>query len=601
MLIKSLRTENILEYRPDQEVTFTIDNPMFEDDRLPVAVSTGIEFSLTPANKAEFGFVAAMMLPPLVQKVPAVIILAGIEIFSGELQFDEFSDSALKYTFVGKGMDEMLVGSIYEIPSNTYDDIKLSTFIQNARKGDYQDFGLPMIIRQPNSAKVEYTTAAGAAECSLIDKYANFLYSDAPYIVPAIKVPYLFQKILPGVYFPSNIDWYIDRLAIIAPYKPEEWNSPYFGAKIKYKDAYDPIMGRYGIPYILDFRPTEGLPDMTNSDFVSNILKMFCATLFSNGTGYVIQSNKDVINDKSFIDWSDKVAEIYSIIAGEESAYSLEYANENSNYTPAKVDDLGQAEIDPSIITCNNYEEMFRKFQTSANYINVQIAKTRNIYSGKQVKARLYYHHEGRKGIVYNNTEIPIATMDIVYQAGLEKKSINRQSEDSKNYENSIGFNCAKCVPANIATPIQEGSTDAQVTLRGMSPIIDFPTVGAERPTSVYIGMLRQHNFFDQGNYFALPTPYVDGGTEMSDNIYSIAIGGERGLYEQFHKDFAEWFIKKKDTIKADVFLSPTDVANLRLWRKIMIYNRLFLIKTMELTIFDKTDIVFANVEFVEV
>lgn len=601
MLIKSLRTENILEYKPDQEITFTIDNPLFEDDRLPVAVSTGIEFSLTPTNKTEFGFVEAMMLPPLMQKVPAVIILAGIEIFSGELQFDEFSDSALKYTFVGKGMDEMLAGNIYEIPSNTYDDILLSTFVQNARKGYYRDFGLPMIIRQPNSAKVEYTSAAGAAECSLIDKYANFLYTDWPYIVPAIKVPFLFEKILPGVYFPSNIDWYINQLAVIATYKPESLNNSYYGAKIKFRDSYEPGTGRRSIPYILDFRPTEGLPDMTNSEFVSNILKMFCATLFSNKTGYVIQSNKEIINDKTFINWSDKVAEIYSIVAGEESGYSLEYANENSNYTPSKVDDLGQAEIDPSIITCYTYEEMCSKFQTSANYINIQIAQTRNIYSGKQVKARLYYHYEGRKGIVYNNFETPIATMDIVYQAGLEKKIINRQSEDSKSYENSIGFICAKCVPANVATPILESSTNSQVTLRGMSPIIEFPTVGAERPTTVYIGMLRYHNFFDQGNYFGKTTPYVDGGTEMSDNIYSIAIGGEKGLYEMFHKDFAEWVMKKKDTIKADVFLSPTDVANLQLWRKIMIYNRLFLIKTMELTISDKTDIVFANVEFVEV
>lgn len=32
-----------------------------------------------------------------------------------------------------------------------------------------------------------------------------------------------------------------------------------------------------------------------------------------------------------------------------------------------------------------------------------------------------------------------------------------------------------------------------------------------------------------------------------------------------------------------------------------MIYNRLFLIKTIELTISDKADIAFANVEFIEV
>lgn len=600
MLIKSLQTENILDFRPDQEITFTLDNPIFEDDRLPVAVSTGIEFSLTPTNKKEFGFVGAMMLPPLVQKVPAVIILAGVEIFTGELQFDEFSDSALKYTFVGKGMAEMLAGNIYEIPSNTYDNIKLVTFVENARNGRYPEFGLPMIIRQPNSAKVEYATAAGSAECSLIDKYANFLYSEAPYIVPAIKVSYLLNKILPGVDTPGDMTWYINRLAIIAPYKSDSWKNEYYGVPMKYVDTIDPVNGRRAIPHIMDFRPTEGLPDMTNSDFLSNILKMFCATLFSDGAGYTIESNSDIINSKQYIDWSDKVAEIYSIVAGEERSYSLEYANENNNYTPSKVDDLGQAEIDPSIITCYSYEDMFRKFQVSPNYINVQIAQTRNIYSGKQVKARLYYHYEGRKGIVYNNYESLIVTMDIVYQAGLEKKNINRQSEDSKTYENNIGFNCVKCIPANVATPIREGSTDSQVTLRSMSPVIDFPTVGAERPSTVYIGVLIGQNFLDQGNYFNRPIPYVDLGTEMSDNSYSIAIGGEKGLYETFHKDFAKWFIKKKDTIKADVFLSPVDIANLRLWRKIMIYNRLFLIKTMELTISDKTDIVFANVEFVE-
>lgn len=600
MQIKSLLTENILEYRPDQEITFTIDNPMFEDDRLPVVVSTGMEFSLTKTNKEEFGFVEAMMLPPLVQKVPAIIILAGIEIFSGELQFDEYSDTTLKYTFVGKSMEEMFSGNIYEIPSNTYDGIKLSAFVQNARKGNYPDFGLPMIIRQPNSAKIEYANAAGGAECSIIDKYANFLYSEAPYIVPAIKVSFLLEKILQGVGFPSDMEQYIARLAVIAPYKPENEGHPYYGVKVTYKDDYDPDTGRHSIPYVADFKPTESLPDMTNRDFVSNILKMFCATLFYEGTGYVVKSNKEIIIDKTFVDWTDKVAEIYSIVAGEETGYSLEYANENTAYTPAKIDDLGQAEVGPSLITCNSYEEMFQEFLGSEDYINVQIAQTRNIYSGKKTNARLEFTYDAKKGIVYYDFETPVATMDIVYHAGLEKKRVGTQTENSSTYENTIGFTCAKSIPANVATPVLIGSTLRQVTLRGMTPVIDFPTVGGERPTAIYIGMLLHHNFFDQGNYFTLPVPYENKGSEMSENGYSIAIGGEAGLYEKFHRKFAEWFMKKKDSVKADVFLSPTDVASLRLWRKIMIYNRLFLIKTMELTISDKTDIVFANVVFVE-
>lgn len=599
MLIKSLNTGNILEHASGQEITFTLDNPIFEDDRLPIAVSTGIEFPPTPINKTEFGFVEAMMFAPTVQKLPVAFIVAGIVIFSGELQFDEYSDGTLKYTFTGVGSDKILSGSIYEIPGNTYDNIELAELVKKARNGSYSDFYLPQIVRQPNSAKVEYATPSGYADCSIIDKYANHLYLETPYIVPVINVFWLLGKIIPGVYFLSDADWIITKMGIVAPYKPEAWANPYHGVPITYKDGYDPETGRYSIAMIKDFRPVEGLPDISNRDFLSNLLKMFCATLFIDGDTYTILGNSDIIDSKTFVDWSDKVAEVYSIIAGEESGYSLEYANENSNYTPSKVDDLGQAEIDPSIITCSNYEEMIAKFQGAADYINVQIASSRNIYSGKQIKARLYYRREGRV-IVYNNQTTLIPTMDIVYQGGLEKKVVNRKSEDSKMHENNIGFNCAKCIPQDVATPIHESSTDAQVTLHALSAVIDFPTVGADRPTTGYVGLVYGTNMLDQGNYFEGAEPYIAAGSETAQN-YSIAVGGEKGLYEQFHKTFAEWIIKKKDSIKADIFLTPTDVAGLRLWQKILIYNRQFLIKTIEITVSDKTDIMLANAELIEV
>ena len=600
MLIKSLNTGVILEHSPEQEVTFTIDNPIFEDDRLPVAVSTGIEFPPTPINKVEFGFVEAMLLAPTVQKLPVAIIVAGIEIFTGELQFDEYSDGTLKYTFVGVGADKILPGKIYEVPSSTYDGIEMKEFIKNARKEYYQDFKLPQIIRQPNSAKVEYATDTAAADCSIIDKYVNYLYSDLPYLVPVVSVQWLLGKIIPGVPFSPGPDFIMAKLGVVAPYKPASWNNDYFGVPYTSHDAHDPTTGRYRINKISDFRPTEGLPDISNREFLSNLLKMFCATMFIDGNSYRIIENIGIIDSTDFVDWTDKVAELYSVVAGEESGYSLAYANENSSYTPSKVDDLGQAEIDPAITTCDNYYQMIDKFRVAANYINVQIASTRNIYSGKQIKARLYYHYEGRKGVVYNTHVTLIPTMDIVYQAGIEKKVVNKKSDDFKMYENNIGFQCVKCVPAAVATPIREGTTDSQVTMYNLSPVIEFPTVGAERPTSVYIGLVYGTNMLDQGNYFSNGMPYVSAGLEDPQK-YSLAIVGEKGLYELYHKKFAEWLIKKKDTIKADIFLSPADVAGLRLWQKVMIYNRVFIIKTIEITISDNTDIVFANAEFIEV
>lgn len=596
MNIKSLLTGKFLDLSPDTEFTVTIDNPMFADDRIPVAVSTGIEFPLSPANKEAFGFVEAMMLPPKNQKVPVAVLLGGIEIFSGQLEFDEFSDGMLKYTFVAAETTETIAGNIYDVACEDYSGVQFSTFVKNARKGLYRDVGLPMIVRQPNSAKIEYVTTE-AEDCSIIDKYANYLYTDLPYVVPAVKIGYLLEKIIPALSIPAEVAGYTDKMAIVGTYKPEGWRDERYGLPLRWEDATPPNRGT--VAYCEKFNVAEALPDMTAMDFVANLLKMFCATLFVAGQGYEIRTNKSIVTDKKFTDWTQKVAEIYTVVAGEATSYALSYANENSNYTPAKIDDLGQAEIDSSVQVCANYTEMIQKFLSSDEYINVQIDNTRNIYSGKAIKARLYYHYEGRKGIVYNDFETTVPTMDIVYQAGIEKKSVNNNATDSKGYENDIAYNCAKCIPANVATPILEGSANAQVTLISVSPIVDFPTVGADRPSEAYIGLLLENNFLDQGNIFTGQIPYISAGIEDANNL-SIAIGGAGGLYEKFHKEFAEWYVKKRDTIKADVSLMPADVANLRLWQKIMIYNRLFFIKTMELTISDKMDIAFATIEFVD-
>ena len=602
MFIKSLNTGRILEHTPDQEVVITIDNPFFEDDRLPIAVSTGIEFPLTKINKTEFGFVDTMMLSPSVQELPVAIVIAGIEVFIGELQFDEYSDGQLKYTFTEISASDKLTGKIHEIESaKTYDNIKMVELVQNAREGRYPDFGLPQIIRQANSAKIEYKTKERNPECSFADKYANFIDSNCPYIVPAIKVEYLLQKAIPKLSIAGEIHDFIERLAIIAPYKPEGWRDDLYGV------PHTPgrVWNESDIK-VFDFRPTEGLPDMTLSDFVNNILKMFCATLFSTPSGYKILSNKTISQGDDFIDWTSNISDAYSIVTNEESGYSIEYQNEPDTYTPSKVDDLGQAELDNSITTCYSYEEMIQKFRAATDYINIQIASTRHIYSGKGGEALLYYYHNTEAGvhnpIRYHDYKTPMPIIDIVYQAGVEKKAVSAKLKDAPTFENTIGFNCARCVPAHVAKQRYSSSNKIEVfnPRQGMSPVIEFPTVGSdERPTTAYIGLLIGHNFLDQGNYFTLPNS-VNGGTEMNNNSLSIAIGGAQGLYERFHKTFAEWRTKKKSTIKAELFLTPSDVINLQLWKKRMLHNRLFLIKSIELTLSDEVDIIFANAEFVE-
>ncbi len=595
LLIKSLESGRTLDITPGQEITLTLENPLFADDRMPVAVSTGIEFPLSPTNKVEFRFVDVMMIPPAVQKIPAAIIFEGFELFSGELQFDEFSDQTLKYTFVGADATEAFSGNIHEIACRDYGGMAMSTFVQNARKGDYPDIGLPMIVRKANSAKIEYPTAAGEAECSSIDKYANHLYTNTPYIIPAIKAAYLLEKIHPKLIFPSQIQDYLDRMAILGTYKPEAWQNDRYG--IPYTTP------SWSNPYIGDgFNAAEALPEMTKAEFIANILKMFCATIFPEKGYYNVRTNSSILQDKTFIDWTQKVSDIYAIVAGEAGSYSLEYANGEQNYDPAKEEEFDE-ELAQSIYSASNYEELISKFRTSDNYVDVRVTFSGNVYSGKAVKAYLYWSRSpGVMGKpIFNKTETSIPLIDIVFQANVNKIELSEGGGDGQNYENNIGFICTPCIPANVATFIYTGSTNAQVTLRAMAPVVDIPTVGGNRPSDVYIGLLIENNFFDQGNYFTRPEPYIDGGTEMANTRYSIAIGGTNGLYAKFHETFAQWQVKKKDSVKADVVLSPADIAQFKLWRKIMLYNRLFLIKTMEITLSDKATVAFANAEFVEV
>ena len=595
LLIKSLESGRTLDITPGQEISLTLENPLFADDRMPVAVSTGIEFPLSPTNKVEFRFVDVMMIPPAVQKIPAAIIFEGFELFSGELQFDEFSDQTLKYTFVGADATEAFSGNIHEIACRDYGGMAMSTFVQNARKGDYPDIGLPMIVRKANSAKIEYPTAAGEAECSSIDKYANHLYTNTPYIIPAIKAAYLLEKIHPKLIFPSQIQDYLDRMAILGTYKPEAWQNDRYG--IPYTTP------SWSNPYIGDgFNAAEALPEMTKAEFIANILKMFCATIFPEKGYYDVRTNSSILQDKTFIDWTQKVSDIYAIVAGEAGSYSLEYANGEQNYDPAKEEEFDE-ELAQSIYSASNYEELISKFRTSDNYVDVRVTFSGNVYSGKAVKAYLYWSRSpGVMGKpIFNKTETSIPLIDIVFQANVNKIELSEGGGDGQNYENNIGFICTPCIPANVATFIYTGSTNAQVTLRAMAPVVDIPTVGGNRPSDVYIGLLIENNFFDQGNYFTRPEPYIDGGTEMANTRYSIAIGGTNGLYAKFHETFAQWQVKKKDSVKADVVLSPADIAQFKLWRKIMLYNRLFLIKTMEITLSDKATVAFANAEFVEV
>lgn len=149
----------ILDVQPDQDVTFTLDNPIFEDDRVPVAVSTNVEFKLSPKNCKFFGFTPGIRRRPSRKTAACEALFNGIVAFQGELKYDDYSDKSLQYSFVGAEFDHIVTGKLTDIPFSGFEDIKFSTMVENARKGLYDEFGLPQIMRKAMSASIEYVTS----------------------------------------------------------------------------------------------------------------------------------------------------------------------------------------------------------------------------------------------------------------------------------------------------------------------------------------------------------------------------------------------------------------------------------------------------------
>ena len=71
-----------------------------------------------------------------------------------------------------------------------------------------------------------------------------------------------------------------------------------------------------------------------------------------------------------------------------------------------------------------------------------------------------------------------------------------------------------------------------------------------------------------------------------------------KDLYGKFHKSFKEWIAKDRQVIKADMDLSPVDIANFRMWRKVVLNGRQFIVKKLSFTFYANSDRIESSAEF---
>lgn len=561
-----------LDLSPDDEFEIECESPLFADDRIPVPYSTSIAFLPTATNCRVFGYVDAMMLEPAVKAVDVEIRVSGIPLFSGSLEYDSYEDGKLNYTFSAKSVEDALDGYIHETQGLTKVSGQrvilgnrlvgeVADYIERSRQGDPElDFGTPMIVSSENIAKVE-TPGAANNEISSDAKFKNWHWSVSTPVAPAVRVSRIVEKTASGVKvsFGTEAKSVYDALAVLALYSRE---SSWAGFNTE-----------YGVDLTLDV--ADKLPECTKVDFIVNVMKIVCASLWPDGKRYLMLQNSEILESSDAVDWDSKVSDIYSMSREEAQMYDFGYKDEESGNT-----------LDPDSSEIDSYSGGLHSLvlYTGTQDGTYKETDTGDIYSRVMVTA------EGSPAYV---------SMDIVYR-NLGKASDESAESDRDSYNASTDFQLVSCVPMKVDESAAEQSEFAIL----MCPKISFPTLGDDRPDDVYVGILAHNQLVDKG---FLPQGSAEASEEDGDrrpgttgkNIdvgMSIIPGVLRtGL----HKKFADWIETDRTMVSVDLNLTVMDIAGLKLWRKVYFRGRTWLIKKLTLTFAVETDLVQVSGDFV--
>lgn len=561
-----------LDLSPDDEFEIEYESPLFADDRIPVPYSTSIAFLPTATNCRVFGYVDAMMLEPAVKAVDIEIRVSGIPLFSGSLEYDSYEDGKLNYAFSAKSVEDALGGYIHETEGLTKVSGRrvilgnrlvgeVADYIERSRQADPElDFGTPMIVSAENIAKVE-TPRAANNEISPDAKFKNWHWSVSTPVAPAVRVSRIVENTASGVKvsFGTEAKSVYDSLAVLALYSRE---SSWAGFNTE-----------YGVDLTLDV--ADKLPECTKVDFIINVMKIVCASLWPDGKGYLMLQNSEILESSDAVEWDGKVSDIYSMSREEAQMYDFGYKDEESGNS-----------LDPDSSEIDSYSGGLRGLVL---YAGTQDGTYKETDTG-DIYSRVIVTAEGSPVYV---------SMDIVYR-NLGKASDESAESDRDSYNASTDFQLVSCVPMKVDESAAEQSEFAIL----MCPKISFPTLGDDRPDDVYVGILAHNQLVDKG-FLPQESAAVSeedgdrrpGTTDKNIDVGMSIIPGV--LRKGLHKKFADWIETDRMMVSVDLNLTVMDIAGLKLWRKVYFRGRTWLIKKLTLTFAVESDLVQVSGDFV--
>lgn len=598
---------NELDLTPGYEFQIEMSNPMFDTGHLPEAFSTQVSFPPSPTNRERFGYTPVLMRPPSVQRLAASVWIGGVPFMYGTLVYDGIEDGNLLYTFSGK---------IPDLEAKIWDQQILEFTTDNLPSRNDNLFRTPLAIRSNNVTMQPYLK--GSVDDNLWVKYWNYETDGKSFdymsFLPAIPISAILSWLKLKV--PSELQFLLDTVSILGRFHEYAVGDVVVGESKQISRATSGagVSSTSGSPrrsarsYAnMDAGNSSGrsrgssrktsritdlasfLPDITFTDLLKGIGSMLCCSFYMEGGTLRMVQNASVLESDP-LDWRGKVSDKFSAEILAAATYKFGYGSDSESAslpdlnprTTHYVEAGADGTFDPAII--------LEALATSGLCSVVWDKTTGDIFSG-----RSYAFGNEASGKPSGYSAPNVFDCDVIYH-NAKPVSLEVEDEDSDVFDNSCSFELVRCVPEKIFPNSGSGTwpSDSAATYR-MTPIVDPHQVSDARDSKVYVGiidnLLKQMTDHDQ----FLPSTVIEEGLLGRNSLCPD------DLWESYHKGYAEWISRRKQMVKAEVNLTPSELHSFRLYTPVYFAGRKWIVKRLSVTAGALSDDIGVSGDFVEI
>lgn len=522
-----------LDLEPGSSFAIEMENPMLDDSGMPTAYSTQITFPLTPGNMRVFGYVDMLMFDPRVKTLAVELWICGVMMFSGTLVYDSMEDGKLNYTFSGKDVESEWDTKIWKRPilQRAVGESEIKALFSGIWAGDYESMGVfaPVMVNKTMTASEDSAEGLSTKYHNHIARTNFVAYDSRKVMTPVFLLKTVLEPEFRLITADEAMEDYLAVLVMVGLYKTDT-DTTYNGwpaDKVELESS---------------------LPDVSGYEVMQGLLKIFCAALYVDGQGYRMMSAESVLSADAELDWTWKVSDDWDAALEEAQGYRFSYDNADDENV------MGSADAE--------------KVPTSSSLSSVIGGLNTNVPNLKHILL----------GDVYSLSSNGYIDM-VWHEMG------NVESENTENtFDNSVDFELVRSVPDELESLAGGGN---RIFYR-MVPIVEPGELG-ERGSKMYVGLMSQGQLSDKQVVFEREWYETGGRWNFADFNSGLSLA-PKDLYEKFHKGFEAWIAEERQALTVDVNLSPVDIANFRMWQKVLLRGRVFVVKKLSFTFYADSD-----------